>query len=381
MSKDVYCSAPWKGITIRENGDVLTCCIGKTALGNLNNQTIDDIMSSDALSKIKSDLAVGHNKNCGICIDTEKTSNYSSLRRHYLKYHPLTDVNTQELKFIDVRWNNKCNLACQYCEPTLSSTWEERLSIVRTSATKNYQDDLLQWMLNKAHSLKEIMLVGGEPMLMKQNHKLIQELPSDCQISIITNLSYDFSKLPCLQSLLDRPREKIIWNISVENIAEQYEYVRNGADWNLFLKNLKFLLQHWPNTVSLSMVYSLFCALNLDQTIEYFYNFGVKKFTLLPIGGNDEINTFLLSLEIQQQAAAVLEKIKIWHSTTFDDQADLYPIEGLQDLLMGLHTPNDCVKISREQFFNKISWYDSWTKNKKFAQLWPDVDDLTQRTL
>ena len=116
------------------------------------------------------------------------------------------------------------------------------------------------------------MLVGGEPMLMKQNHVLFQTLPDNCQISIITNLSYDLERLQCINDLLKRPRDKIIWNVSMENTGEQFEYVRNGGNWQQVEKNFKFLMKHWPTTVSINMVYSLFSALNLYQTIQHLSN-------------------------------------------------------------------------------------------------------------
>jgi hypothetical protein len=71
-------------------------------------------------------------------------------------------------------------------------------------------------------------------MLMKQNYELIAKLPSSARISILTNLSYDLQRLPCIENLLARPRENTIWNISCENIGQQFEYVRSGAEWNKY---------------------------------------------------------------------------------------------------------------------------------------------------
>ena len=45
----VYCTAPWNGLTIREIGDVRTCCVGAKALGNINNTDIKEIQNSQQL--------------------------------------------------------------------------------------------------------------------------------------------------------------------------------------------------------------------------------------------------------------------------------------------------------------------------------------------
>ena len=377
----VYCSAPWTSVTVRENGDVRTCCAGHVVAGNLNNDSIQTIINSSKWNEIKAQLLHDAHVNCESCVASEAKTKYSSLRQHYLKYYPIKQVSSNKLKFIDIRWNNKCNLACQYCEPALSSVWQDRLGIQKSSAVKDYQEDLLDWIVTNAEHVNEVMLVGGEPMLMKQNHVLFQTLPDNCQISIITNLSYDLERLPCIEDLLKRPRNKIIWNVSMENIGEQFEYVRTGADWHQVEKNFKFLMKHWPTTISINMVYSLFSALNLNQTIKHFSSWGVNKFTLLQLGDNDEINVFNMSPEIKALSASILQQVQQWHQDCWGSDTDLYPISGLVDLHNGLLNNCKPATITQPHFFAKINWYDSWAPNKKFKELWPEVVQLVQQTL
>ena len=130
---NLYCSAPWKGLTVRESGDVKTCCAGETPLGNLNTESIEQILDGDRLKEIKSRLSAGErHENCRACYSQEDAGNNTTLRHHYERYYPYTDEGI-ELKFLDIRWNNKCNLSCQYCVPSLSSTWERQLKIRSTS--------------------------------------------------------------------------------------------------------------------------------------------------------------------------------------------------------------------------------------------------------
>ena len=42
----VYCTAPFNGLTIREDGHVRTCCNGSISLGNLNYESIEDKLIS-----------------------------------------------------------------------------------------------------------------------------------------------------------------------------------------------------------------------------------------------------------------------------------------------------------------------------------------------
>lgn len=381
MDSGVYCSAPWRGVTVRENGDVKTCCAGKTPLGNLNSKSIREILHhSDALEEIKSYLLDGRqHSNCAECIMHDQQHNTAPLRQHYQTHYPLDDF-TYKLRFVDVRWNNKCNLACQYCSPTFSSVWEDRLGLPTTSPRKNYQDDLLEWVLEKSHELKELMLVGGEPMLMKQNYELLKQLPQDCRISIITNFAYDLATLPCFNDLLQRPRDNVIWNISIENIGQQLEYVRNGIQWDRFLANLKLVLEHWPDSVSFNMVYSMFNALDLYDIVKYYHQQGVKKITLMPITGHPEISAFNMPSPIKQRLVEVLDRISAWHTDTYGVDADLYPISGLQSIRLGLTQSNNKSTVTKQNFYEKVQWYDSWS-TLKFNVLWPDTIDMIERYL
>jgi uncharacterized radical SAM superfamily Fe-S cluster-containing enzyme len=124
-----YCTAPWNGLTIREDGHVRTCCAGQDSLLDLNNESILTIGKNLKLEKIKLQLLNGEiPSNCQLCVDTEKISNHSSLRHHYMTHYPAID-NELTLKFVDVRWTNRCNLSCVYCGPTFSSTWQQKLNM------------------------------------------------------------------------------------------------------------------------------------------------------------------------------------------------------------------------------------------------------------
>ena len=379
---NVYCTAPWNGLTIREDGRVRTCCSGNTSLGDLNTQSIQEIEYSEILTQIQQDMQLGRPnlENCKVCVNQQKHSGFATLRDYYNKFYP-TIGNQLKLKFLDIRWNNVCNLGCLYCSSMFSSTWADRLNTNSTnSPVKNYQDDLLEWILERSEHVNEIMLVGGEPLLMKQNYKLLIRLPEQCQISIITNMSYDLEKNPAMPALLSRPSEKIIWNVSIENIGRKFEYVRSGASWDLTKKNLKLLLQHWPETVGINMVYNLFSAFDLCETVQELHSIGIKKINLFNISGNNTIDVFNMPTEIKQLALQELKSAKDWHiNALHPEDRDLYPWAGLDELITQLNTPT-LMPITLSEFESKMQWYDGWSI-EKFSNLWPEVNQMIQKHL
>jgi MoaA/NifB/PqqE/SkfB family radical SAM enzyme len=378
----VYCTAPWNGLTIRENGKVKTCCVGRTNLGDLNYESITDIEESVALQTIRKSMLTGRpdEKNCIDCINNKKQAGLATLKEHYNKFYPEFNQEKLQLKFIDIRWNNTCNLNCLYCSPMFSSTWGDKQGIKLSKPVKSYQDDLLDWVLKKSNQVNEIMLVGGEPMLMKQNYELLTRLPEQCTISIITNLSYDLENLPCLPDLLRRPVDKILWNISVDNTHEQFEYVRSGAKWSQFEKNLTFLIKHWPNTPSINIVYSMFSAFELTNTIKIFSELNIKKFNFQPITHNSTMDLFNMPTAIKQQARQELERAQQWHiNSLHPEDRQFYPLQGVDQLLQSLNFES-LNQITLSAFQEKINWYNQWS-SVPFETLWPDIIPLVNAHL
>lgn len=372
---NVYCTAPWNGLTIREDGIVRTCCVGTVELGNLNQDSIFDIEHSPKLIEIQNLMLLGKpaTLNCKDCINSDQQGGHT-LRQYYNRTY--TNIDNLKLKFIDIRWNNVCNLACQYCNSKFSSTWANKLNKVNARPIKQYQDELLEWILDRADQVTEIMLVGGEPMLMKQNYALLEKLPIDCRISIITNLSYNLLTLPCWSNLLNRPAENIAWNVSLENTGNKFEYVRNGASWDQIKVNFKLLVQHWPNNVSLNIVYSLFSAFDLVDDIDHYHSLGIKKFNLFNIQQNNAMNVFNMPKVVQTLAKEQLEKIQTAHwANLHPDDRDFYPLHGIDVLINNLGCTDGDTTVTN---FNKqIDFYNKW-RDAPFESLWPNLVNLVK---
>jgi MoaA/NifB/PqqE/SkfB family radical SAM enzyme len=377
-----YCTAPWNGLTIREDGSVKTCCPGKIVIGNVKDTPITQILNNDVHTKIKNDLLNNQpNSNCEFCINQEK-DNGNSLRSYYNKNYPTL---SDKLKILDIRWNNFCNLTCIYCNPAVSSAWQDRLDTNVIKIIKNsYDSDLEEWVLTNADNLIELMLVGGEPLLMKQNYALLSKLPNSTRVSIITNLSYNLKNNPATTVLFNRPLDNTIWNVSVENYGKQFEYVRHGADWEQFKNNLILLVENNPNNVGLLMVYGIFSALSLLDTIKYYYSIGIKKIELQPIANNPALEIHNFPKPIIQLAYDQLIAVVQWQKDTYTDDYNLYKITSIDNLIERLYisqnSNNNRQIITRTQFLTNISQYDKWHTDK-FSTLWPNEYSLILESL
>jgi radical SAM protein with 4Fe4S-binding SPASM domain len=371
--KKVYCTAPWNGLTIRENGDVRTCCVGQKSLGNINKTPIHEIQNSKILKDIQNTFKSNYvdNENCGLCVNKSKNS-IPSLRDYYNRYYHDIDLDKLKLKVIDIRWSNNCNLQCMYCSPTFSNQWAASLkSKVNIEINQEYHDQVADWIIDNSADLRELMLVGGEPLLMKQNYQILKKIPLDTKISVITNLAYNLEELPCLDALLARSNS-MVWNISMENIDGQFEYVRNKASWEQVEKNLLFLTQYFPNSVSVNFVYSMFSAFDITATFKKLVSLGIKKFNLMGIDNNDTMSVFDMPMKIKEQALAELEAaVEIHKNSIHPDDLHFYPIIGIEDVRTALSLETQ-KPINKKDFYDKIIWYNQWS-DQKFDELWPHV--------
>lgn len=379
----VFCTAPWVGLTVREDGHVKTCCVGGTSLGNLNDTSIQEILKSQSLADIQQNMLSGEpdQKNCRACIESKRQSGLATLKEHYNLFYPKFVKDQLKLKCLDIRWNNACNLGCVYCNPTFSSVWQDRLDIKRSSVVKPYQDDLLQWILSRSPEIDEVMLVGGEPMLMKQNYELLKSLSEQCKISIITNLSYNLPELPCTPRLLSRPRLNTKWNVSLENTGTKFEYVRNIGKWSQIEDNLQYLSENWPESVSINFVYSMFSAFDIVDTIKTFHRFGIKKINMFSIDENYSMDVFNMPDIIRKKAAHELESAQQWHlENLHPEDRDFYPIQGIDAILNQLINSEDHTLVTSKMFYDQIIRYDQYN-HRKFRDLWPNVIDLVEKYL
>ncbi len=152
-------------------------------------------------------------KFCSYCQDQEKL-NITSMRKGYMeKYFDdawpmiLEAINNlgkvkQPPKYLDIRWDNKCNLKCRICTPISSHLIEKELrenaSLFKKINIEPYEsyevseandEKMAKLILRLAKDLKYIKLHGGEPMINKKLWRVLEEIPNsnDIEFTIFTN--------------------------------------------------------------------------------------------------------------------------------------------------------------------------------------------------
>src|SRR6056300_714775 len=287
-----FCSAPWNLLYVWTDGRVQTCTKGFENLGNIQTEPLDSILHNDKFDAIRQQMRQDQTvDNCGRCIKLENegtgTKKYEHLRNLYNEMFRLQDVdydsNNFKLGALDLHWSSTCNLKCVTCWAQQSSSiaQEQNLPVQHTPSSVAYPS--IDWIAEHQHSLKEVYLSGGEPSLIKYNLYLLEKLEkrTDLLVRVNSNLTWDTDN-KIIQEILKFPN--VLFTCSSDSTGSKFNYIRRGADWSVFERNIRFL-QQFPVKIRVNSVNSVLTAFDLTDTID-FYNdkFGITDYTINQCG-------------------------------------------------------------------------------------------------
>jgi MoaA/NifB/PqqE/SkfB family radical SAM enzyme len=214
-------------------------------LGNLNSGTIEEILHSPMMQQIRQSIQSGEpHEYCYNCVQAERYGR--SERDWHNNLNPEFDPATASLTehhpvLVDIRWNTTCNLSCNYCAEACSSKWAALKQMSVASGTRPDYEQVCDYLAQHQLHIREVALVGGEPLLLPENERLLDVIPEDCIVTLITNGSVELDNNRIFQKLAQRKR--VGWSISFDNIESRFEYVRHGANWDRLLHNLDRIQQ------------------------------------------------------------------------------------------------------------------------------------------
>jgi organic radical activating enzyme len=316
------------------------------------------------LSQLKQDLVNGELPTyCSGCREKEWYSDFLS------QGLTVNDINDFTLKSIDARWGNTCQLSCVYCNERWSSTWARvKSNVIPIQPSKIHNDNIDKiFDLIKAnqHQIKRVSMLGGEPLLLKENLRLLDNINDDTGIEIFTNLNVDIDNNKIYQRLIKR--NNVNWYVSMETIEERFEFVRRGASWNNQLENLQSLSQSMPRPITLQSQYCVYNALHLVDLYDFANTFDNIHIGLTLGITNPEVLNFFLFPEPLKILA--LEEVNRCIDKYPNASNQLIPIKEKLKSTQTTYQP----KIIQEC----IAWHQTqeskyFNNQFDFLKLWPE---------
>jgi organic radical activating enzyme len=277
------CILPFMHTLVLPNGDITLCCNSEVRKGmpNVANEGINNILNNEHHKHIRGEMLAGRQPDiCRRCWDNEKLGIKSYRQQQnftYLKYFPRLLTTKKDgttnlgVKYLDVRFNNTCNLKCVMCSSSYSSAWiddekklmplikddalnrelKHRINHYDKESFKWAKDDkILETIIKNASSLERIHFAGGEPLLAKQHDILLKELIK-LKLAHRLFLSYNSNGEFITQETLDLwshfKRVKIFY--SLDDIADRNDYIRHPSQWTTHLDKFKLIEENNPKNV------------------------------------------------------------------------------------------------------------------------------------
>jgi organic radical activating enzyme len=377
MNKETFCSLPFTEIFLGPDGGVKTCCSASKSIGSLHTNTIDELINGHTATDIRQHILDGKwHANCNQCKRQEsqnaRSERESDLERFQNDFG-IIDRSFFKLKRLDLRWSNTCNLSCTYCYEYFSSKWAT-LKGLKINTIKDENENSLFLMIEKnIDSIENILLLGGEPLLQKQNQRLVNTITDDRSFYILSNLAIPLETNVIAQTLINERTTK--WGVSFETVGNRYEYVRRGASWDLFVKNINYIQEKTSNNIDAHSLYSIYSAFNLVEFYEFIHENKIKNVfwnLLESTGENSTASVLKLSSELKQRAIDEITQCE-----------KLFPdAPGLEWLLAFKKNLTLNTKSTNKSFVEEInSLENTYLKNEtlKFEKLWPKEWELLNK--
>lgn len=271
MLPEKICMLPWISVETSPIGTVRPCCLATEEITksdgtkySLRENTLEEIYHSEYMQNLRKDFLAGNKPStCQRCWNEEAAGRVSkriNSRVRLKEYYDSVDwsnINPNQLWFLDLKLGNICNLKCRICGSWSSSKWAQeevaytdKLYSQYSQYTDIHRKNHLAFKFLKAgtwpreseifwNNLRELLpnikyleFTGGEPFLIQQHFNFLkyaveQGYSKNIEIHYNTNGT-------------QFPDEAELWNhfrhveiaFSIDNIGQRFEYERYGAKWN-----------------------------------------------------------------------------------------------------------------------------------------------------
>lgn len=261
-----FCILPWIHVNGSVGGGYRPCCNSESYFDfKDDNNSIKQAFESNSMDEIRQFMQQEkEHPACEVCYSRER-NNGLSFRHTYTvdKFKEFVDPNADEkIKYLDLRFDNTCNLACRMCDPSSSNQLYSSIEWYRQEdkplpehwkGFTNYkQKDQTQISANRKDYVIELLpdievlkVTGGEPFISKDflevlDHAIENDYAKNIRLLITTNGT------KFVKAVLQRLKhfKGVDMNVSVDGTSHVYDYVRYPFTWNKwndrFLEFLNF---------------------------------------------------------------------------------------------------------------------------------------------
>ena len=234
---------------------------------------------------------------CEYCWNMEAENKLSD--RHYRSGEPWAAVDFERIKnstgeendvipsYVEVNFNNVCNLMCSYCSPQFSSSWQQEVDrsggyptarvhndpghfggdrrVIPVREHNPYVEAFWEWWPTLYPELVHFRMTGGEPLLDRNTYRVFDHVLANPSAKLHLNVTSNFSVdekswqkyLGYVKQLCDGRIEHFMQYVSLDGWGSQAEYMRHGLDFDLLWDRVNQFLTEVPSYNSLTFIVTM----------------------------------------------------------------------------------------------------------------------------
>jgi len=325
-----FCILPWIHMTSSVAGWYRVCCDSNKNLKDNSNTdngeilhtsttTIKEAFYSTEMNTIRQQFLNNERPNiCTTCWDREDIDIASlriSMNSRFASTIRRLDFKNPKIEYLDIKYDNKCNLACRMCSIGSSDQHQkEMLGYISKDkrlpnhfdygqhfTTHNYQKKLSNKLttiqqkpflendvITALPQLKVLKVTGGEPTL---NHKFLNTIDYALKNNYAKNITLDITTngTKFTKIFLDKISQfKFIrFRISVDGTGNVYDYIRYPFKWDIFNKSVEYMFNYFKEkkflgnkaAIGFSIVVQPYNIFKLDELFQWGHLLFQKYYT------------------------------------------------------------------------------------------------------
>jgi MoaA/NifB/PqqE/SkfB family radical SAM enzyme len=268
LESKTFCILPWISQYTTPDNRVNPCCRFLGSLGDAGTHSLEEIWNNSKTRQLRLDMLEEKPvDDCNTCyikegVYKDDTVFRASYNRDFIEhFKKVTNTNSDgsldqfELKQLNYKPNNLCNLQCRMCSSSYSSSlYQVERAIGKTvigGALKKSNPTLLEQYTKHIDHLQQIIFEGGEPLMMKETYDFVELLDKhkrhDIQLQYITNMTHTgLGKRNALD--LWRNFTNIIIYASLDAEHDRGLYLRPGSyKWNQIVNFRRQMIEQRPD--------------------------------------------------------------------------------------------------------------------------------------
>lgn len=274
LPSETFCVLPFMHVATNAAGSFRVCCNSNPNTNQIINpennkpykiykHSIEEMWNSPTYTEIRRQLIAGEKPEmCVRCFREEAAGIRSPRSGFNEKWWNDTVTVAEEIpvdvRYVDLRLGNLCNLKCRMCNPWASSMWVKDWNHVVPTAkldpditideeTLAFMNVMTEWPDYKktglnfqdiAHTVEEIYLTGGEPTLAKSQYALLDYcIENDLAKGIRLKYNTNLTNVPPKMIEYWQHFKRVQLNCSIDAVGHRDRYIRYPSSWEKVEEN------------------------------------------------------------------------------------------------------------------------------------------------